>query len=102
MTILSIVDPVYPPDTSVSHAVYPLTVPPVTKLRLVYPVLFVSVIVERIFRPELTRTTTTSRPTYPTPVAVASCLGSVYSVLVYGQYGIAGGILLFSMCYLTA
>lgn len=76
MGILSVFFPVSPPDTSVSLAEYPFRLPPVFKLRNVDTVLSALAIGAVISDPDLTRTDTTSRPTYPTPAAAASWFSS--------------------------
>ena len=51
MAVWSVTRPVYPPRASISRTICPLAMPPTAGLQLIWPILFISIVMRQVFEP---------------------------------------------------
>ena len=79
IAVLSVTNPIYPPNASISRTICPLAMPPTAGLQLICPILFMSIVIRHVLEPRLAAAAAASQPAWPAPITITSYLKSIDS-----------------------
>ena len=74
IAVLSVTIPVLPPSASISRTICPFAIPPIAGLQLICAILFISIVMSRVFEPKFAAAQAASHPACPAPTTITSYL----------------------------
>ena len=86
MALRSVTIPIWPPNASISRTICPLAIPPTAGLQLICPILFMSMVISRVFDPMLAAAVAASQPACPAPITIMSYLKSIVFIYYLFSY----------------
>ena len=72
IAVLSVIKPIRPPKASISRTICPLAIPPTAGLQLICAILFISLVIRRVFEPKRAAAAAASQPAWPAPIIIIS------------------------------
>ena len=72
IAVASVTIPMKPPRASISRTICPLAIPPMAGLQLIWPILFISIVINNVFEPMLAAAQAASQPACPAPITITS------------------------------
>ena len=77
IALLSVTIPICPPIASISLTIWPLAIPPTAGLQLIWPILFISIVMSNVLLPIRAAALAASQPACPAPTTIISYLNSI-------------------------